>query len=761
MVRQSNLPARRRRLIGRAGALDSVRERVLHGDRRLVTLTGAAGAGKTTLALEVARQVQPLMPDGAWFVDLRLARESEEIALAIAAALGIADQARPPLDAVADHLAARQTLLVLDNGEHLLEPLGATIDVLLDRSADLRLLVTSRAPLRVRDESVVVVPPFDIPPPDVVDVARLADVEAVQLFVERATAVDPGFSLDATTAPAVASICRRLDGLPLAIELAAASASALTAAEIDQRLAVPGARQGTIDATLDWSHDLLSPAAQALLRRLAVFAGGWSLATAGPVGSLGRDPEAVVEQLGELVDHSLVVRDTIGDQSRYRMLAPIAEYAARRLEASGERVEAGIAHATTFLAASTLRYGEVGQCLPEDIDRLATEHENLLAAIRFAEQIDDLPLRLGLTLNLIPLWRVRGHLHLALRHLGSALTATAEGTAERGSIHGLLAEFLNVSGDDDAAERHGRAGEAIFVALGNPVGRRVMIAQQGLAAAARGDVSAALEAFRRARPLLDVVPSEVSFAYWEAGVGRFELELGDLDAAETHLRSADERFRRVPSWYHGRVLAMLATLAHRRGDPARAVALAAEGLESLRRYGATVEVIACLGDVARLAIEQGHHRRAATLLAAATGLRDATGTAASVPAQAQRAADIEAARAALSTADFEAAWLAGIEMTLDQAVAAASPTGAAPTVSAGAARPRGSLLTPREREIAELVALGLSNREIADRLVIAPGTVKIHVERILGKLGRTSRVQIATWAMEDRLASETSERVAG
>jgi predicted ATPase/DNA-binding CsgD family transcriptional regulator len=748
-------------MIGRTEELALVRERVLHGDRRLVTLTGAAGTGKTTLALEVARELEPWMPDGAWFVDLRVIRQADEIPLAIAASMGASDQDRPPLDALADHLAARQALVVLDNAEHLLAPLRTTIDTLLDRAPDLRLLVTSRAPVRAPDESVVVVPPFGIPPTDVDDVARVAEVEAVQFFVERASAADPSFSLDATTAPAIASICRRLDGLPLAIELAAASASALTAAEIDQGLATTGIPQATIDATLDWSHDLLSPPAQALFRRLAVFADGWTLATAASVGASGSDLAPVVGLLGELVDHSLVVRETVGAQSRYRMLAPIAEYAARRLDASGERLEVGLAHAQTFVGITAMPYAEVGQCLPEDIERLAAEHQNALAAIRFADEIQNLPLRLALTLNLVPLWRVRGHLHLALRHLETALAATAEGTAERGSVHGLLAEFQNVLGDYDAAERHARTGESIFVALGNPIGQRVLIAQQGLAAAGRGDMAAALEAFARVRPLLDIVPSEVSYAYWEASAGRFHLASGDLEAADAHLRAADERFRRVPSWYHGRVLAMLAVVAHRRGDAGRAAAMAGEGLESLRAYGATVEVIDAMGDVARLAIDQGHPRRAATILAAATGLRDATGTATSVPARAQRAADIEGVRAMLSPIDFESTWRTGIQMTLDQAVAAASATGELAAQTTRAGDPRGSTLTRREREIAGLVGLGLTNREIAERLVIAPGTVKIHVERILGKLGRTSRVQIATWAMEERTGAEAGETASG
>jgi serine/threonine-protein kinase PknK len=765
---RSSLPARRSRLIGRANEREVVRERLLHGDARLLTLTGAAGAGKTTLALEVGRSIEPLMPDGAWLVDLAVVRDAESIPIAMAGALGLLDHELAPLDALAEYLAARQALLVLDNCEHLLPALASAIDALLDRAPDLRILATSRVALDVRGQSVFVVPPFAVPAADDTDPARLAGVEAVQLFVERATAVNPAFALTATTAAAVASICRRLDGLPLAIELAAALASTLSPVEIDERLAAVGAlhatsggagpeRQRSLDATLDWSHGLLAPEAQAVFRRLAVFAGGWSLEAAAVVGSLGADPASVTPYLAQLVDHSLVVRESDGARSRYRMLAPIAEYALRRLAASDELGPASMAHATYFLQYSMSPYPtEMGRCLPEDIDRLAAEQENCLAAIRFAEQAGVVPLRLGLILNATALWRVRGQLHLAVRLLESALASTPEMSYERGVVLGLLAEFAHVLGDYDRTDSRATEAEAIFVPMAHPIGIRMMLGEHGLAAAGRGDFDGAMRAYEQARPYVEALPSAIAWAYWEAGAGRFELGRGNLEAARAHLKAADSHFRGAPSWYHGRVLSMLAMVAGRQGDHERAAKLFAAGLESLRAYGATVEAIASLEDMATVAIDQGDARRAATLLAASTGLRDATASAATIPDRAQLRTAIDAARAKLATGDFDAAWTAGLAMGLGDVVAFAT-TATREESSVASAAPRGSALTPREREIADLVALGLSNREIADRLVIAPGTVKIHVERILGKLGRTSRVQIATWAMDEREAAPAGD----
>lgn len=756
------LPARRTRLIGRTGELEAVRDRILHGDRRLVALTGAGGIGKTTLALEVARRLEPAMPDGAWFVDLTVVREPDGIALATCSALGILDRDRPPLETLVDHLSARQALVVLDNCEHLGGAVAWVVDMLLDSCPDLRLLATSRAALGLRDESTYVLAPFNVPGPGAADdLAALAHLDAVQLFVERATAVDPSFTLSPTTAAAVASICARLDGIPLAIELAAAHASVLSVTEIDERLSASGdlaalperarsdgsARQQTMEATLDWSHDLLVPGEQALFRRLAVFVGGWTLEAAERVASPGRDHASIVPDLARLVTHSLVIRTTDGARSRYRMLAPIAEYAARKLAASDDAGPVSIAHATYFLEVTTSRYASVGEGLPEDLDRTAAEHENCLAAIAFARSSGILPLRLGLIRNLIMFWRVHGHLHLAVQQLAAILDDVADGSYERALVLSVLAEFRHVMGDYDASESEARQAETIFSAIGEPMGRRAAIGVQGLAAAGRGDYKRAIAEFERARPLVEAGPGDIISGYWHAGMGRFLLALGDLEAAEQHLELARAHFQREPSWFVGRVLAMLGTISRRTGEHLRAERQFAEALDSLRRYGATVEAISCLEGRARLAIDQGDSARATTLLAAATGLRDATATALPNEDREPRRAAIDRVRTDLGPGAYATAWNLGLGMTLDQAADFAVATEVGPPTAASV--PSGSALTNREREIAALVALGLTNRQIAERLVIAPGTVKVHVERILGKLGRTSRVQIATWALEE------------
>jgi predicted ATPase/DNA-binding CsgD family transcriptional regulator len=766
---RSALPARRTRLIGRQREVEDIRGRVLHGDRRLSTLTGAGGSGKTVLAVEVGRSVEHALADGVWFVDLSVLHDADAALLAMSEALGIVDQERLPMETLVAHLAPRQALLLLDNCEHLLPSLAKTVDALLDGCPDLRILATSRVPLRVEGESIFVVAPFPVPGSagTTSHLGELAGVPSVELFVERASAVDPAFHLSESTAPAVASICRRLDGLPLAIELAAAQAALLTPAEIDERLLSTGvlsgpnrpgpARQRTMQSALDWSHDLLSPTEQAVYRRLAVFSGGWTLEAAEQVCSLGEASSGVIACLAALVEHSLVVRDGDGERSRYRMLAPIAEDATRRLTESGELGPTGMAHAGYYLEMTTREFNQFGQVSPEALDRVAVDHENCLAAIRFAEQAGVLPLRIGLIRNLMALWRIRGHLRLGARHMDAALGAVPDASYERAMLLGVLAEYQQLLGEYEEAEQRAREAEAILAALGIAFGQRMVIGVLGLIAAARGDYEQALAEYRRARPLVDADPDDGILAFWHAGVGRFELGLGDLEAAERDLEIARDHFGRAPSWSEGWVLAHLGVIARRNGDPVRAGALLGDALRLMRRYGAKVDAINCLEDVARLRIDQRDWQRAATLLAASTSLRDATAATVNASDRAALAAEIDQARSMLEAHAFEDAWSRGLGLSLDEAAEFA--TGTSGEVVA-VPIPRGSALTPRELEIADLVALGLTNRQIAERLVISPGTVRIHVERILGKLGRTSRVQVATWVMDQRARTEVVETAA-
>ena len=743
--------ARRGRIIGREVELETIRDLVLHGDGRLVTLTGAGGCGKTSLALESARRLEGVLTDGAAWIDLAVIRDPDAITLACCDSLGLIEQRRPPDAVLEAHLAPRQMLIVLDNCEHLLAALVPLVDRLLDRCPDLRILATSRARLRVPGETVFVVPPLPVPALESeFDPDRLRQAPAVELFVERAVSVNPAFALE-DWGPAVASICRRLDGLPLAIELAAAYSAALTPPEIEQRLTAalgsspPAAgvdRQRTMDAALDWSHDLLDETERVLFRRLAVFAGGWTLEAAEQVCSLEGDTSTLTPTLVSLVEHSLVVREQHEAGSRFRMLTPVAEYAARRLADSGDLAPTSLAHAQHYLAVTTPSGPDWRLLEPDQLDRIAVEYDNCLAAMRFAEGAGNLPIVLAFDISLLVFWRVRGMLRSGQRRLEATLALLGEQpTRERGLVLAGMAHFSQLLGElGSAAERVAEA-EAILEAVGDVIGQRTAIGFAGDVAADHGDFDAARRLYARARDLGGVAENPLDLGFWHANVGRTATRSGDLATGERELEQAEGHLRPISGWYLAHVLVQLGSLSRRRGDLDRAQGRLEEALGHLRRYGAAVEAVACLDELARVALDRRQFEQAATLFAAATGLRDSTALAMSAADRKALATDVDRVRAALPPSRFAAAWARGRDLSLDEAsefsvTQAADPTTMPPP-------PRGSILTPREREVATLVAEGLSNARIAERLAIAPGTARIHVERILGKLGFTSRVQIA------------------
>ena len=757
---RSNLPARRTRMIGRDEALEAIRTRVLHGDRRLVTLTGAGGAGKTTLGLEVARRIEPEMPDGAWLVDLSAVRDPGAIAAAWCDALGLLDQERTHLAALTDHLSARQALVVVDNCEHLLPDLARIVDRLLDRCADLRLLATSRTPLRVAGETVVAVQPMELPDATAAtDPEALARIPAVELFVERATAVDPDFLLSTATAPAVVAICRRLDGLPLAIELAAAQSGVRTPVEIDERLAdrtsalapvgEPASRHATMHAALDWSHELLDASQQAVFRRLAVFSGGWTADAAAVICSLGAADLPVDRILDDLVEHSLVDRETIDGRSRYRFLAPIAEYAAARLEASGETGAVGMAHAGFYLAVVSGEVPGLSQPEPEDLARTAIEYDNCMAAMRFVEEARIVPLIIGWNVAMLPYWGIRGLHRTADRRLHVALGIVGEEpTYARAAVLAGLATFGRILRDDPIHRAWASESEEIFRSLGDRLAQRTAMAIGADVLTGEGDLDAARAAYDRVWPLVEAMPSDSVFGFWHANVGMIELLRGDRVTAKRELELARGHFEAAPTWFQGRVLRHLGRIARMDGRPRDAVELTEAALRLLLRYGAVTESIQCLEDLAGAAIDGRHAKRAAVLLAAGTSLRDATGTTLSGADRRALGHDIDRTRLALGPAAFTDAWSRGVGLTLEAATAYALARGS--TAPSRPVAARGSTLTAREQEIAGLVASGMTNRQIGEHLKISPGTARIHVERILGKLGLTSRVQIATWVVGQR-----------
>jgi predicted ATPase/DNA-binding SARP family transcriptional activator len=418
--RLSNLPAQLTSFVGREDELERVGKQL--GDTRLVTLTGPGGAGKTRLALEAAVLKAPEMPDGAWFVPLAPVRDATDIPQTVLTALGVAEPVRitegglvlplPPLDRLADALATQRLLLVLDNCEHVIDAVARLAARVLADASGVRILATSREALGVTGETLCPVPSLPLPPSGA-DAAEATSYAAIRLFRDRAAAVRPGFTVDAETVGPVIGICSALDGIPLAIELAAARLRSLTLAQVQSRLGdrfrllgtgprASADRHQTLRAIVDWSWDLLDEPERTVLRRLSVFRGGATPDAAEQV--CGPMDDDVIDVVASLVDKSLVT--ATGDtEVRYRLLETVRVYADERLAEAGEKDQVQKAHAAHFLALAEateprLRTGEQLRCL----DRLHADHDNFSAALRYAVDSGDGALGLRLVANLMWYW---------------------------------------------------------------------------------------------------------------------------------------------------------------------------------------------------------------------------------------------------------------------------------------------------------------------------------------------------------------------
>jgi len=390
----NNLPLERTSFVGRERELADVKR--LLSERRLLTLCGPGGAGKTRLALAVSRDIAEEFRDGVWWVELAPVADPELVPWTVAQAVGAREALDPsPTEAIVGHLKDRKALLILDNCEHLVEACADLADALLGACPDLTLLATSREPLRVQGETNFMVPSLSVPDPGrALSTEELAGYEAVRLFVERAGAVDSGFELTERNAPGVTRLCNKLDGIPLALELAAARIRVLTAEQILEKLEDPlgllttgsrtaAARHRTLRATLQWSYDLLSDAERTLFRRLSVFVGGFTLEAAEEVcGGEGIEEYEVLDLLGRLVDKSLVVAEA-GDEGalRYGMLEPVRKYALERLGQDGEAEETRLRHAAHYLVlAETAEPELLGPDQGLWLRRLRSEFANLREA---------------------------------------------------------------------------------------------------------------------------------------------------------------------------------------------------------------------------------------------------------------------------------------------------------------------------------------------------------------------------------------------
>jgi predicted ATPase/DNA-binding CsgD family transcriptional regulator len=804
----TNLPAQVSSFVGREGELAALR--ALVRGSRLVTLTGTGGAGKTRLGLQVAAGLLDGTGDGVWFADLAPLRDPDLVAVTVADVLGVRQEpGRPVQDTLVEAVGQGRLLVVLDNCEHVIGACAKLADALLRGCPNLALLATSREPLGISGEQVHRVPSMRTPA-DGDDAAAIRASEAVRLFEDRAAAQGVPLARDEPTAVVAGRICRRLDGIPLAIELAAARLRVMPADELDARLderfailtggsraAAP--RQQTLRAMVDWSWELLTGAERTVLARLSTFAGGFGLAAAEAVAA---DPDVlaaeVVGHLGALVDKSLVQFDrTSAGPGRYRLLETVRQYAAAQLDAQGSAAgTARVAHRDYYL---TLAEAAAPQLVGPDqaawLDRLDAELGNLRAAIAFSQTQPDPGPGLQLAAWLRVYWMVRGHAAEgadALRALLD-LPAAQEATLPRARALATAAHLLQqtggyaiagdyceealviarAAGDDYLVAdllhvrawllvRQGQPGAALpLIEQGLELARRLgqphltarLLSARAFATNVEGDPAGAArdnaEALRLARQAGDRLQAGTLLC----NLSDYELWTGDLDAARRHLaesldiaRELDARNSTVIGTFN---LGLAEYLA---GSPVAAEALFTESLELARRMGMKRHTAYALIGVALAGPGRADPAWSARLHGAADqALADLGHTL--QPLEARLAGlDRQRLRGAMGAEAFEAEYAAGRTLDLAQVVAGLGHSDAAAEQAQVAdSGETVTVLTGRELDVLKLVAQGLSNAEIARRLVLSEHTVHRHLANILRKLGLSSRAAAAAWGVRTGL----------
>ena len=700
----TNLPAQVTSFVGRRKETDQARR--LLRQSRLLTLTGPGGTGKTRLAIEVASRVAPDYPDGVHFVALAAVRDPSLVPAAIAAAIGLPTTAGSILDALHDCLAGRKLLLVLDNFEHLLA--GAPmVEGLLQAAPRVKIVVTSRARLHVSGEQELSVAPLEAP--DVRTVAGVDDVsryDALVLFEQRARAADPGLAVTDETVAAMAEICARLDGLPLAIELAAARMNVLSPQLLLERLerSLPllttgprdaPARQRTLRNTVSWSHDLLDPVDRIVFRRLSVFSGGCTLDAAEAV--VGDGDVNVLDGISSLVAKSLV-RRTEGSAAgpRFRMLETIREYAYERLAESGEAAAVERRHARFFLdlvsRAEAQRWsaGRAGPVagVPWDLDNVRMAMERCIRA-------GDVDTGLGIAALMWRFWQQRGQLEEGRRWTSRMLgmPGAAEPTLARARALSASAGMAYWQGDYAEAAAHYEEALSICRRLDDRRGAAEALQSLAYLAGINGDHAAAYALHRQSSAIARELGDLRTVAYNCVGEGMVHSVEGSPEDARARFHEAMALFDQLGDVYgRASVLCLLSRLDAELGDVDAATTSWCRAFELLRDLGDGSGIIIALSDLCAIQLAAGRPEAAVRLAGAAEGL----GRELKVrpPAALTRPLDPRPpATAQLGEAAVRAAWDAGTAMTLDQAVAyaleltappAASPE-ASPTAGAGPA----------------------------------------------------------------------------
>jgi predicted ATPase/DNA-binding CsgD family transcriptional regulator len=798
--RPHNLPHPLTSFIGREHEIAEV-GRLLTATR-LLSLTGPGGIGKTRLGHEVAAGLHDAFQDGAWLVELAALTDDRLVPQAVAAVMRVHEEPDHSLTAtLADVLRDRQLLVVLDNCEHLVEACAELADALLRACPELRILATSRQPLGIAGETTFRVPSLSLTPPRDVrspvasnqEAAHLtvddpppapdgtepaaATSEAVSLFVERARAVVSGFRLTDRNVAAVEQICQRLDGIPLAIELAAARVAVLGPEQIAARLGdrfgfltggsrTAPRRHQTLRALVDWSHDLLDEQERALLRRLAVFAGGWTLEAAEAVCSGdGLAPDEILDLLSGLIAKSLVLTGDQTHEVRYRLLESIREYAAEKLRDAGEEAGLRQRHFDWFLALAERAETELAG--PQQLARLRqldAERDNLRAALAWSvERVGAEGGERGVRLagSMYRYWAIRGFCLEGSRWLAELLprseSASCSATAARARVRALCAAGRLAITECDYGAAHLVLTESFAIARDHEDRLGLATAAYGLGYLNRvsGNYPAARGYFGEAIRLFRALDDVAGVAETLVALGVVAYFQGDWTAASSLYEEGLAAFQALGHRQGvARSLNNLGEVALEQGDLATARRLEEESLTLASEIGDPKRVAFALAALGGVAAARGDAERAFRLGAAATSIREGLGEPFSDAWRDRFEHWLEPARQKLSEAAVAAAWADGRAMPMEQATSYALTTEPAPGhgVEARPARGEGTFpLSPREVEVAQLIARGLTNRQIAEALVVTEGAAANYVHRVLTKLGFTTRAQVAAWAVEHEL----------
>ena len=727
---------------------------------RLVTLTGIGGVGKTRLALRVATKLQPDFPDGACLVELGELRDESLLVGMVASALGLRDQSTKPIhEVLVDFLVPRKLLLILDNCEQIVDAVAELTETLLRSCPELRILATSREALDIGGEVAQLIPPLPVPDPDHLP-RGLPRNDAVTLFAERGAAAVPGFAVTEANKVTIARICRRLDGLPLAIELAAARMRVMTPEQIEQRLTdrlalltrgsrnLPS-RQQALRMCIDWSHGLCMPVEQRVWAQLSVFAGSFEIDAAEQVCGGTLTSEALLDTVTGLVDKSIVTRVESGDTVRFRMLDTVRDYGREKAHETGQYPELSRRHRDWYEQLVIKAEGDwISPRQLAWINRLALEQPNLREALEFSAS-DSPEAGIRIAAALYHYWYTRGLFSEGRRWLERLLACqTGALTRDRAKAFFACSLLAGVQGDLRAQAALVEECRTLASQTTDPMLHAHLDLAAGALALFSGDLPGTRSHFENAIEA-EATQGDLTFQVIALGpLGTTYALLGDTERAiECYERLLAITESRGEFVYRSYAMWALAVAVWRHNDRARAVRLLEQALQLGRKVKDWLSTSWCLQALAWIAAEEHNPRRAAVLLGAAEQLSRSVGSPTVVVSALvvyQEECEKQT-RQAMSGQAFATAHERGGALGFDAAVAYALGEQVPPTsISA----PSSTKLTKREHEVAELVAEGLTNKEIAARLVISPRTAQGHVEHILTKLGFGSRAQIAAWVAE-------------